>query len=254
MATALGAHSPRLRDVRELRRKKGRTERGRFIIEGPTLIAEAMRSGVVLLEAYGTREALSRYEEARSLEGSVPVFEIDEPAFAKLSELDAPTGLLAVAEISPMPAAGLFADDAPVLVLAGLGDPGNAGTLLRTAEAFGVMKVLFADGAVEPHNPKVVRSAMGSLFRLSIAVGNARDVRDLLAGWTVRGLRAGETPLARLTHADKLVLVVGSERQGLTAWEPLCTEFGGIPMYGSTESLNAAIAGSIALYEATKGL
>lgn len=254
MASQLGAHSPRLRDVRELRRKKGRAERARFIIEGPTLLAEAMRSGVALIEAYATREALGRYEEARALDGSVPVFEIDEPAFARLSELETPTGLLAVAQIPDMPAAALFADDAPVLALAGLGDPGNAGTLLRSAEAFGVTKVLFADGAVEPHNPKVIRSAMGSLFRLSIGVGNARELRGDLAGWTVRGLRAGETPLARLPHAQKLVLVVGSERQGLAAWEPLCTEFGGIPMHGAAESLNAAIAGSIAMYEATKGL
>jgi len=254
VASPLGAHSPRLRDVRELLRKKGRTERGRFIIEGPTLIAEALRSGVVLTEAYATREALGRYPEARQLEGGMPVYEIDEASFGRLSDLESPTGLLALAELPALDPARLFSDDRPVLVLAGISDPGNAGTLLRSAEAFGVVKVLFADGAVEPHNPKVVRSAMGSLFRATIAIGNAAQVAPLLGGWSVRGLRAGGTPVDRLPATEKLALVVGSERQGLAAWEPLCTEFAGIPMHGPTESLNAAIAGSIALYEATKGL
>jgi RNA methyltransferase, TrmH family len=254
MAVPVGAHSARLREVRELRRKKGRSEQRRFAIEGPTLLAEAIRSGVRLVEAYATREALARYEEARALEGGVPVYEVDEASFARISDVETPTGLLAVAELPPMDAERLFRTDEPVLALAGVGDPGNAGTLLRSAEAFGIPKVLFAEGSVEPHNPKVVRSAMGSLFRAQIATGDSDAIAALLAGWTVRGLRAGGTPLDRLGTPEKLVIVVGSERQGLANWEPLCTEFGGITMRGPVESLNAAIAGSIALYEATKGL
>jgi len=254
VAVPVGSHSARLREVRELRRKKGRSEQRRFAIEGPTLVAEALRSGVALVEAYATREALVRYDEARALEGRVPVYEVDDASFARLSDVETPTGLLAVADLPPMDAEPLFHDDAPVLVLAGVGDPGNAGTLLRSAEAFGVTKVLFADGSVEPHNPKVVRGAMGSLFRAQIGAGDAAAIAPLLGGWTVRGLRAGGTPLDRLAKTGKLVIVVGSERQGLANWEPLCTEFGGIVMHGPTESLNAAIAGSIAVYEATKGL
>jgi len=254
VASPLGAHSTRLRQIRELRRKKGRTQQRRFIIEGPTLVDEAVRSGISLVEAYATREALGRYDEARTLERSTPVYEVDEASFARLSDVETPTGLLAVVEMPALGPEPLFADAAPVLVLAGIADPGNAGTLMRSAEAFGVGKVLFADGSVEPHNPKVVRSAMGSLFRTRLAVGTAAEVAPLLQGWTVRGLRAGGTPLDRLEKPGKLVLVVGSERQGLASWEPLCTEFGGIAMHGRTESLNAAVAGAIALYEATKGL
>ena len=95
---------------------------------------------------------------------------------------------------------------------------------------------------------------MGALFRTLIGIAGARDAAPLLRGWSVRGLRAGAPPLDSLARPPKLALVVGSERQGLGAWEALCTEFGGIPMHGPAESLNAAIAGSIALYEAAKGL
>src|SRR5438477_407073 len=162
----LGAHNPRLDRVRALRTKKGRREQGRFAIEGATLLHEAVRSGVRIEEIFGTPEALESAHSARDLEAAgVPAYRVDERTMRRLSDLETAPGLVAVAPIAFHPLAELFARPGLMLALADLSDPGNAGTLLRTAEAFGVSGVIFGSRAVEAHSPKVVRGSMGSLFR-----------------------------------------------------------------------------------------
>ena len=131
-------------------------------------------------------------------------------------------------------------------------DAGNAGTLLRSAEAFGTAGVIVGSLGAEPHQPKVVRSAMGALFRLPLAVADPKALSGLLDGWEVTGLAAAGEPLHGLPWGQRSIVAVGNERHGLGRWESLCTRLGAIPMSGKAESLNAAIAGSIALYEASK--
>lgn len=254
MAVPLGAHSPKVTATRELLQKKGRREQGRFIVEGPTLIGEALASGVVLHEAFATAAALERYERARELERSVPVHLVDDRTFGRLSDLETPTGILAVAELPQRRAADLLAEPGLVLLLAEINDPGNAGTLIRSAEAFGVKRVIFGAGGAEPFHPKVVRSAMGSIFRTQVATAAPEDLPAALDGWTVLGLDAKGEPLDGVALAERTLLAVGHERHGLGPWAPLCTALAAIPMHGPTESLNAAVAGSIALYEVSKRL
>lgn len=254
MADPLGAHSPKVSSVRELLQKKGRREQGRFIVEGPTLIAEARASGLQLHEAFATETAFERYAQARELGKAIPVHLVDERTFARLSDLSTPTGLLAVAQMPQRNAVDLLQEPGLVLLLAEINDPGNAGTLVRSAEAFGVRRVIFGSGGVEPFHPKVVRAAMGSIFRAAVAAASPEELRAALAGWTVLGLDAEGDPLDRLAIPERTVLAVGQERHGLGAWRDLCTGLAGIPMHGPTESLNAAMAGSIALYEASKRL
>jgi TrmH family RNA methyltransferase len=249
----LGAHNPRLERVRDLRTKKGRREQGRFAIEGATLLREAIRSGISIEELYGTAAALESSESARGAESSgIPVYRIDERAMRRLSDLDTAPGLLAVVPIDLRPVSELFSAPGLVLALAGLSDPGNAGTLLRAAEAFGVSAVVFGSGAVEPHSPKVVRSAMGSLFRLKVAVAAPHETAAAAPGWEITGLAAGGQPIRGLEWAPKSLLVVGQERHGLGPWAPFCSRLAAIPMTGEAESLNASVAGGIALYEATR--
>ena len=219
------------------------------------MLAEALRTGVAIQAVYATKHAydttpLLLESESRGVE----VFVVDDPVMRRISDVETPSGIVAVAPIALEPAADLLDATGLVLILADVSDPGNAGTLLRSAEAFGVGRTIFGSRGVEPHNPKVVRSAMGALFRLRIALAAPADLHAVLGDWEVTGLAVGGEPLDGLHWHHKGALVVGSERRGIGPWKPLCTRLAAVPMHGQAESLNAAIAGSIALYEASKHL
>jgi TrmH family RNA methyltransferase len=251
----LGAHNPRVEYARELLTKKGRRAHAAFSFEGPTLLDEAWSSGAQIDALYVTQTAFDAYPLIAQIEGSgIETYLLDDRTFAKLSDLESPAGVLATAPTKLEPLDLLLERSGVVLVLADLNDPGNAGTLLRSAEAFGVDRVIFGTLGVEPHNPKVVRGAMGAIFRQHIAVATPEGLARLaVAGdWTCVGLAAGGEPLDRAPSSDRTLLLVGQERHGLAAWRPLCERIVAIPMQGRAESLNAAVAGSIALYEATK--
>lgn len=253
MPTSLGAHNPRVAYARELLSKKGRREHRAFSFEGPTLLAEAIAAGIEIQALYATAAAYEAHPPARQAEaGGTDVFIVDERTMARISDVETPTGLLAVTPLRTVPLQQMLERPGVVLLLADVGDPGNAGTLLRSAEAFGAIGVIFGRLGVEPHHPKVVRAAMGAVFRMPLAVAEPAEVGAYAEGWQITGLAAGHEPLARLSWAAGTVLAVGSERQGLGAWEPLCERLASIPMPGEAESLNAAVAGSIALYEAVR--
>lgn len=252
--TPLGAHNPRIDLARELLSKKGRRDHGRFAFEGPTLLEEALSAGVQVELLYVTARAYDSVAAVQSAEsGGTQVYIVDERSMARISDVQTPTGLLAVAPIRLEPVGALLEEPGLVLALAGLNDPGNAGTLLRSAEAFGVTRAIFGSGGAEPHQPKVVRAAMGAFFRLRLAVATPGELRAAASGWEITGLSASGRPLDTLEWRGRDILAVGSERKGLDAWEPLCGRLASIPMRGNAESLNASVAGSIALYQATKG-
>jgi TrmH family RNA methyltransferase len=252
---ALGAHNPRLAAARRLLRSRERRARGRFLLEGSTLLGEAHACGVTIDEVFSTAEAFEKSELLRQLDAQgVTISFVDERALRKLSDVESPPGVVAVARTQPAALEDLFAEPGLVLILADLNDAGNAGTLVRTADAFGVQRVVFGAAGVEPYHPKVVRAAMGSLFRQDIAVGDPASVAAATrgAGWTVAGLCAGAEPVSEATLPARLALVVGHERRGLGDWDPACDRRIGIPTPGQAESLNAAVAGAIALYEASR--
>jgi len=227
------------------------------------LLDEALRAGLPIEALYVTEIAYAACPAARELdERGTPTFAIDDRTAAALSDVETPSGILSVTPMrrddlrTVMMRAGL------VLVLADLNDPGNAGTLVRSAEAFGASGVLFGRSGVDPYHPKVVRAAMGSLFRLPIGVADADEMADAAsaAGVAVVGLTAQGSVMKPLTAQgsvmkpgvwpERCALVVGNERHGLGDWAAACSSLIEIPMKGSVESLNAAVAGSIALYEA----
>ena len=255
MPTTLGAHHPRVEFARELLSKKGRREHGRFSFEGPTLLDEALRSRVAIEALYATRRAYDDAAQVRALESAgTPVYLVDERTFAKLSDLDTPSGLLAVAPMLLHPLDELLEAPGTVLLLADLNDPGNAGTLLRSAEAFGVDRAIFGASGVEPYQPKVVRGAMGAIFRQRLARVSCGELQAAARrhAFEIVGTAAAGEPLGRAPFGARTILAVGSERHGLGPWSALCSRLVAIPMAGPAESLNAATAGSIALYEATK--
>jgi TrmH family RNA methyltransferase len=248
-AIPLGAHSPKLEAVRALRSKAGRREQGRFAVEGPTMLEEALRSGLAPEAIYATAEAVPALE-ALPIAPACPLYAVAERAFARLSDVTTPHALVAVFPLRLTPLAELLASGKPLALLSGVADPGNAGTLLRSAEIFGLGGTIFAGPTVEPHNSKVVRASMGAIFRHPIAVA---ERAGLFAAARERGYRvvatgSGGIPLQGYRFSARTILAIGNERrgvgEGLDGWHDSVT----IPQNGPGESLNAAVAGSIVFY------
>ena len=217
------------------------------------MLEEALNSRLSVLEVRATAEAgegaapLMRRAQIAGAE----LIEVSARGLDRLSDLESSPGIIAVARMQSMPLPELLGLPGLVLLLAGVSDPGNAGTLVRTAEAFGAAGVIFGEGGVEPYHPKVVRAAMGSLFRLPHGTATATELAagaSAAARPIVAADRDG-TPLPEFTFPPNPVVAVGSERGGVGAWLPHSDAKVAIPHVGPTESLNAGIAGAIVLYE-----
>ncbi|HKE36552.1 MAG TPA: RNA methyltransferase [Candidatus Baltobacteraceae bacterium] len=255
MPVRLGVHADRLTAIRTLHAAKGRRQSGRFAFEGPTLLREAHANNFPIEEIYATQEAYDAEPLVAQLEAAGTAAFVIEPRSAqKISDLETPPGIVAVSAMKFATLEEIFGGDGVVLVLADLNDPGNAGTLLRTADAFGCRGAVAGSTGTDPYHPKVVRAAMGALFRLPVAVAQPDDVARAAAaaGFEVAGLAAKGEPLGASPLPRRAALAVGNERHGLGRWEAILSRRLAIPMLGRADSLNAAVAGSIALYEATK--
>jgi RNA methyltransferase, TrmH family len=217
------------------------------------MLAEAVAAGVAIDELYATERAYDSFPLLHELQqGGTPTFVLTPSASASISDVATPTGILAVAVIRLKPVAALLGGR-PVLVLADLNDPANAGTLLRSAEAFGAGGVVFGSRGIDPHHPKVVRASMGAVLRLGLGVAAPSELAAAArqAGATVVGLASTGESIASERWEGSYALIVGNERHGLGEWEVLCKRILSIPILGQIESLSAGVAGSIALYQAT---
>ena len=200
MAARLGSRAERLSRVRALRGVKGRREQGRFAFEGATLLGEAVAARFPIEELYATQTAYDSVPALRDLESAgTPVFLVEPDAAARISDVVTPSGLLAVSPVRLLAARELFAGGTPLLVLADLGDPAERlGTLLRSADALACAGVLFGRLlGVDPYHPKVVRSSMGAIFRLRLAVAGPGESKEAAAesGVRVLGLASTGVPL-----------------------------------------------------------
>ena len=254
MPTELSPQNPRLAQVRALQTGQARRTDRRFVVEGPTLLEEAARTGVAPDAVFATAVGLGRFDASRWEASGVPVFVVPDRAFARLSDVETPTGVLAVVPLPAHTARDVLAAPGPVLLLAGVSDPGNAGTLVRSAEAFGAAGVLFGRGGADPFSPKVVRAAMGSLFRLPVASVTADELLAAAAdtGRPIIAADAAGDDLVDVGLPSNAILTVGNERRGVRDWLPRWDRAVRIPQRGTVESLNAAVAGSIILYEASR--
>ncbi len=249
MVTTLGTHSPKLALVRELQTKAGRRRHARFTVAGATMLAEALAAGRVPEELYGTEAGLSTRETGDPrLAGRM--FAVPEKVMARLSDLDSPPDLLAVHRMRYEPLEAMLSRGQPAVVLAGVADPGNAGTLLRAAEIFGIEAAIFVGSAVEAHNPKVVRATMGAIFRMRVGRSAAVELEAIASRLRYRlvaAARDGE-PLPTYRFPERVLLAIGNERHGVYETLGHVDEAVSIPHCGYGESLNAAVAGGIIFY------
>jgi TrmH family RNA methyltransferase len=241
--------------VRSLYRRRVRYRERHFVIEGVRLVEEAFRAGIVpALVFYGEGvDALPGGQEllAEIQKGDSPAFAVSERVMKAMSDTISPQGVLAVVpfvELEPPPGPSLS------LVVDGLRDPGNLGTILRSANAAGVEQVILAPKTVDPYNPKVVRGAMGAHFRLPIVALSWPEIVETLASVQVLLADArAKRAYYEVNWTQPSALIIGGEAYGASqeAME-LATATIAIPMHGGAESLNAAVAASVILFEAAR--
>ena len=245
MITSL--RNPRVAAAVRLHRGRGRREAGATLLEGPTLFAEAVAAGADVTTVFGLPDDAASRRGAASLGAEWTPVGAD--VLRKLSTTREPQSPVAVLTIpSPaLPAAG------HLLAAWGLGDPGNTGTLLRTAAAFG-LGFAAGPGTADLWSPKVLRSAMGGHWRTGC--GNVTDLGDLRGSERVLAATvvAGGAPPQALRDAGPVALLIGEEAAGLSPAVVAAADLRvTIPMPGGTESLNAAAAGAILAYELSGG-
>jgi TrmH family RNA methyltransferase len=243
--------------------RKERRAQGLAVLEGIRLTEEALQSGVELVQVLVCPSRLSgeRAEQlvAALAAAGVPIADVAEAPMDKATDTVTPQGVAALFRPRVWGLADLLArrEQGSVVALDGLGDPGNLGTIVRTAEALGAAGLLLGPGTVDPYSPKVVRAAMGSLFRLPLV--QVADLAAALAELRAAGLRAyaAEAAGSQASWAADLaapgVLVIGNEAHGVSpATLAACDGRVRVPMPGPAESLNAAMAAGLLLYEALR--
>lgn len=243
----------RVKYVRSLARRRVRQREGRFIVEGTRLLDELVGAGIepalVFYTAAWAETSAGQHLLALVRSAGEGMWLVSETVMAACADTHTPQGVLAVVsflELPPNP--GLL------LVLDGIQDPGNLGTILRSAESAGVGQVLLAPGTVDLYNPKVVRGAMGAHLRLPV---HSREWADIEVGASGRAVwladAAAEMTYDLVDWCRPSALIVGSEAAGVgQEAAQMATGRVSIPMAGGAESLNAAMAATVILFEAAR--
>jgi TrmH family RNA methyltransferase len=258
-----GRHNALVKQLRQAFSRAERTQDGDCAIEGVRIVEEAIRSGLRFRAVFFRESAQDRAARLLPQIGAhVETLLLPDKLFDSSVPSESPQGVAALVRLKEF-----SIDDVlerlhvgPVIVLAGLQDPGNLGTILRSAEAFGSAGVVLGEGTVSPFNSKVIRASAGSVFRLPVVVAkSASGLEEIFAKLRAQNVRLiatsshKGTPLDRATLTGPVAIFIGSEGSGLS--RGLLTkvdETVAIPHTPQVESLNASVAGSIILYEAAR--
>lgn len=246
-----------LREIRRATDKGVRTDAGLAVAESFHLLEEALRTGrevPIVVAAESVRETVARHVRGLS---ETRVVAVPDALFRTVASTETTQGVIALVRIAEWTVAQVFRGTSLAVVLDGVQDPGNAGTILRSAEAFGATGVIFAKGTASPYNPKTLRASAGSLFRLPFVTGlDGAMVKAALRQHRV-AVYAGMpfTGSQKIAGAADFVrpcaIVAGAEGRGVSRELRAIAEEIAIPTAG-VESLNAAIATSVLLYEARR--
>jgi len=235
--------SNQIKLIRQLHLKKHRAIAKEFIVEGEKLVEELIASDWEVSAVYST-------DDNYSSSGAQPIF-ISEKDMSRISMLKSPSNLLAIAKQKEW---NKIDDPKKLLVLDGINDPGNLGTIIRTADWFGFEGIICSENTVELYNPKVLQSTMGSIFRMPIIY---ESLPKMLKNYHEKGVKSIVTHLDgdenMPTALDAYMLVMGSESHGVSAKvAAMATHKVKIPGFGNAESLNVGVATGIMCYALTK--
>jgi RNA methyltransferase, TrmH family len=241
------------------RQRRARDAEDRFVIDGPVLVADAVRDGLVVEDVFVDPEAIERPDVAAAVDAAVAggarAWSVTGGLRSHV-EVSTPHGLAAVARRPIVTVDATRGSPALHVVLVGVADPGNVGTLLRTAEAVGAAGLVVGEGTADPWAPKVVRASAGSVWRVPLRSG---PIDGLLADLGRSGVQrvgaAGGVGVApdQLDLTGPVALVLGSEAHGLPDEVAAAIDsWASLPMEGAVESLNVAVAGSVLAFEVVR--
>jgi TrmH family RNA methyltransferase len=251
-------HNPRIVEARKLRQRKYRHRQGRFLVEDVILLHMALEAGAQPLEVFYSESQLTEVDALAELDrlrrSGAELVAVSPRVMQTLVERETPQGLAATfalfeAAVQDLPLAGCEL----VVVVDRLQDPGNLGTLIRTADAVGAAAVVLIEPCVDPFDPKTVRGTMGSLFNVPLA--RTSDVPGLFSDLGEKGLRlvGADAQRGKLwgagLWAGGVALVMGNEARGLSRdVRPFMQAWARLPIAGKAESLNVAVAGGVFMY------
>ena len=253
-------NNARVKEWAQLLEKKHRDKRHQYIVEGVHLVMEALKARAdIEAVAYDLESGIPAELRSLANEGSADVewIGVTPAIIAKCTDTVTPQPVFAIIHKRPAEPASLWAQkEAMVMVLDGVQDPGNVGTIIRSADAAGAAGVVLGKGCADVYNPKTIRSTMGSLFHLPIVEG---DLSELLPQARANGARIVSTSLQAqdtcytYSFAGQCWLLVGNEARGVSKQvQELVDDTIIIPMQGQAESLNVAMASTVLLFEAMR--
>jgi len=258
--SALAFNSNKVQELRRLLgRRSSRYDAGEFVVEGPVLVAEAVAAGWECVAQFVAAEVDGVV--APGVDGAGPVFELADGVLERVASTETPQNPIAIVRMSDQgPLDDLLAAASFIVVLDRVSDPGNLGTVLRSAEAAGADLVVLTPGSVDPFNPKVVRSSAGAIFHVPVVTATIQDVASAgirLVGTTSHGF-SGRSAHS-YTEADltgRIGVVMGNEAAGLPDdWNDTAGPIRSwvtIPHRGRSESLNVAMATTVIAFEAAR--
>src|SRR6202142_2955633 len=256
-----GRHNGRLKELRMAFRRAELTPQGECAIEGVKLLEEALRQGRHLGSVFFSESARPLAEKLLpQISERTEALILPNALFNSIVPSEAPQGVAALLKLQPFTSSQLLdrADHGPLIIASGLQDPGNLGTIFRSAEAFGAAGIFLTEKTVCPYNWKVLRASAGSIFRLPFLQIASAELLPLLRAHGVRLLATSShagTPLPQVSWTLPLAIFIGNEGAGIP--RELMREMDeilAIPQASQVESLNAGVAASIVLYEARRNL
>ncbi|NLW22668.1 MAG: RNA methyltransferase [Tissierellia bacterium] len=250
--------NPIIKEIKSLYRKKGRWDKKLFIVEGVKMVKECIDNSYPLKYIIYSQD-LFNIDGGKELFDSISSLQnlkcVPAKLFREISEMGTPQGILAIAKFRVNTMNDINKEDNPfLLLLDGVQDPGNMGTIIRTADAFGIDGVVITKGCVDVYNPKVVRATMGSIFRVPIY--HEEDGIKLIKEFKKNKIKTystslkGEKYIQNVDFKEGGLLIIGNESKGVSeTLESIADDLIKIPMAGGAESLNVAVASSIIMYE-----
>lgn len=254
----------KIKYLKKLYSKRGRQEKGKLILEGYRIIEDALKSSAVFDKIYMSPEFL-KSDEGQYLQESFinrdkkgQLLIIDKKILNKIADTDTPQGVIAVVNEIEYEAQELFKENGLLLLLDRLQDPGNMGTIIRTAAAAGLDGIVILKGSVDIYNLKVLRATMGAIFKIPLLHGLTREDFFVLLAESNYRLLSTDLKADRYYHQQEyqrpLIIAIGNEANGLEEEILQKSDYRvKIPLNGEIESLNAAVAAGVIIYKVSEG-